>query len=529
MGALLVALLLQASALEYDSRAPLDVIEAGRERRDAAVVHDISYTSPKGGRVTAFLVVPVKAGRHAAVIWGHWYWENSPLRNRKEFLDEAIALAGSGVVSLLTDGPIARPGFVPKPDPLDERRQDELVQQVIDMRRGADLLLARKDVDPRRLAYVGHSYNASVGGILAGLDRRFKAFVLMAGGLSNAQDVAGPEYQRYRERIGAETFDAFFAKYAWLDPGRFLPQAAPASVFLQFATQERFLTPERARGYAAIVSEPKRLLFYDAPHALDAAARRDRLAFLAAQLAVPPVPPAAIAAIPELEQPLLPGPAYALLERAIAAAGGTRALDAAAALAWKGRATIHLPDRKLEIAGTWKLEPPDRAVVETHLAGQDPATARTMIISGARGFSLREGKQTALPDAMVEHERGQFHLYYVLRLAPLRHAPYVLDPLKEDADGRVGFRVRHPERPSVEVYFDEAARPRRLVSEITDPASGAKQRQVVTLEGDAGAAGIHWPRALHIAWDDKPYFDLEISALEVMPKLHDARLDAIDR
>jgi len=31
------------------------------------------------------------------------------MRNRKEFLDEAVALAEAGVVSLLADGPIARP------------------------------------------------------------------------------------------------------------------------------------------------------------------------------------------------------------------------------------------------------------------------------------------------------------------------------------------------------------------------------------------------------------------------------------
>src|SRR6185436_10813362 len=102
MPALLAALLLQASALDYDIGAPLGIVEAGRERRGAAVVHDISYASPKGGRVPAFLIVPVEPGRHAAVIWGHWYWENSTLRNRNEFLEEAIAFAGSGVVSLLT-------------------------------------------------------------------------------------------------------------------------------------------------------------------------------------------------------------------------------------------------------------------------------------------------------------------------------------------------------------------------------------------------------------------------------------------
>src|SRR5581483_4520409 len=51
----------------------------------AARVHDISYASPKGGRVAAYLVVPDQ--KHlkppfAAVIWGHWRMAGSPTRNR---------------------------------------------------------------------------------------------------------------------------------------------------------------------------------------------------------------------------------------------------------------------------------------------------------------------------------------------------------------------------------------------------------------------------------------------------------------
>ena len=132
-------------AFDYDQAAPLDVQEKGTTKRGAVSVVDISYASPKGGRVPAYLVVPGGKGPFAAVIWGHWYWANSQARNRGEFLDEAVALAGSGVVSLLTDGPIARPGHVRDDDPLSERQPAELIQQIIDMRRGVDLLLARKD------------------------------------------------------------------------------------------------------------------------------------------------------------------------------------------------------------------------------------------------------------------------------------------------------------------------------------------------------------------------------------------------
>jgi len=293
---------------DYDQKAPLDIKEVGIEHRGDIEIHDISYASPKGGRVPAYLVVPKGKGPFAGVIWGHWYWENSTFRNRKEFLDEAVVLAGSGVMSLLTDGPIARPGHVENREPLNEQQMTDLIQQIVDMRRGADLLSARKDLDPTRLAYVGHSYNATVGGFLSGIDKRFKAFVLMAGGLSNDSDFKSEDYQKYRQKVGAEKFDAFAAKYAWLDPGKFVSHAAPAEVFLQYASQEKFLNPERARQYAAIVSDPKRLKLYDAPHSLNAEARRDRIAFLAEKLNFKLPQPALVARIPDLVQPPEPKP-----------------------------------------------------------------------------------------------------------------------------------------------------------------------------------------------------------------------------
>jgi dienelactone hydrolase len=288
---------------DYDQRAPLGIKEIGVERRGDVRVHDITYASPKGGVVPAYVVVPQGKGPFAAVIWGHWCWGNSPMRNRKEFLDEAVALAQAGVVSLLTDGPIARPGHKVNDEPLNEQDIADLVQQVTDMRRGVDLLLARKDVDPRRIAYVGHSCNAVVGAFLSGVERRFKAFVLMAATMSDEVSMKFPEYQQYRQKVGPEKFDAFQTKYSWTDQGKYVSHAAPAVVFLQYGSQEKFLTPERARLYAAVVSEPKRFELYDAPHALNAAARRDRIAFLTEQLKLKPLPAATIAGIPDLYQP----------------------------------------------------------------------------------------------------------------------------------------------------------------------------------------------------------------------------------
>lgn len=292
---------------DYNQFAPLELKTLGTEKRVDATVYDITYASPKGGVVPAYLVVPAKGkGPFAGVIWGHWYWSNSEMRNRKEFLDEAVALASAGVVSLLTDGPIARPGYVTDNNPLSEIRAAYMVQQVIDIRRGVDLLLARKDVDRKRLAYVGHSYNASVGAIVSGVERRFKAFVLMAGSMSDQVDLKLGGYEKFRQQIGPEKFDAYMASHTYLDQGRFVAHAAPATVFLQFATKEPFLTPEHARGYEKVVSEPKRFKLYEAEHALNAEARRDRIAFLTEQLKLKPLPADVINSIPELYQPPRP-------------------------------------------------------------------------------------------------------------------------------------------------------------------------------------------------------------------------------
>src|SRR5262249_38248825 len=111
------------------------------------------------------------------------------------------------------------------------------------------------------------------------------------------------EFQEFRQKIGPEKLDAFVARYSYLDQGKYVAHATPAVVFLQFATQEKFLTPERARRHAAIVSEPNIFKLYEAPHALNAKARRDRIQFLIEQLGLKPFPPALIAAIHDLYQP----------------------------------------------------------------------------------------------------------------------------------------------------------------------------------------------------------------------------------
>ena len=55
--------------------------------------------------------------------------------------------------TLLPDHVIVHPGSVEDSTPSNKQQIAVDVQQDVNLRRGADLLLARKDVDPKRLAY----------------------------------------------------------------------------------------------------------------------------------------------------------------------------------------------------------------------------------------------------------------------------------------------------------------------------------------------------------------------------------------
>jgi len=303
----------------YDKSAPLDIKQAGIQERDGITIYDISFSSPvgdrsaavgpNGGVVASYLVLPRGKGPFPAVIYGHWCMPGSEKKNRGEFLDEAIVLAHSGVLSLLPDHVTVHPGFVEDNTPMSEKQIAVEVQQDINLRRGADLLVSRKDVDPKRIAYVGHSCNATAGGFLSGIDKRFMAFVIMAGDLSDEVDKATKRFQEYRQKVGPEKLDAFMSKFAWMDAGKYVSHAAPAAMFLQYGTDDPFMNADTAKRYFEIVSEPKKLKIYEAPHALNAEATRDRIAFLAERLAFKVPNAAAVAGIPVLVQPPWPKPA----------------------------------------------------------------------------------------------------------------------------------------------------------------------------------------------------------------------------
>lgn len=78
--------------------------------------------------------------------------------------------ARAGVVSLLVDDLGVRPARWHRNAPVSEPEvvRENFIQSVVDLHRGLDVLQSRSEVDPNRIAYVGHSSRAlgrnTVGG-----------------------------------------------------------------------------------------------------------------------------------------------------------------------------------------------------------------------------------------------------------------------------------------------------------------------------------------------------------------------------
>jgi cephalosporin-C deacetylase-like acetyl esterase len=268
----------------YDAAAPLDVRETSSTVAEGIRTVELSYASPKGGRVPATLVLPATTGaRSPAVIFQHGAGDAS----REDFRLEAVDLARSGLASLLVDAPLARPPYRNWMT-FQLRDRGGYVQNVVDIRRGIDLLEQRADVDASRLAIVGHSYGGSIAGVAAGVEPRVDAVVVMAGP-GRMTDFLRLEGQAWVRRAPPrlrpsrrKQLARYLVHMRAVDAAEHVGRTQ-ATVLFQFGRQDSI--PARwFQTYVDAAPAAKRVEWYDAGHDLCDCATRDRKAWLLERL-----------------------------------------------------------------------------------------------------------------------------------------------------------------------------------------------------------------------------------------------------
>lgn len=182
---------------------------------------------------------------------------------RQPMIPAAVNYARMGAVVLLIDAPFARrPNGMNEALRFTEQDRREQIQHIVDLRRGVDLLLSRPEVDPERLAYVGTSYGGAMGGLLAGVEDRMKAYALQVGDGGLVTQITGPE-DRAVWLARPEDERRQWVEWMWpIEPIHYVGCASPAALLFQNGTLDVLVSPRDGLRYQEAESEPKAVCWY---------------------------------------------------------------------------------------------------------------------------------------------------------------------------------------------------------------------------------------------------------------------------
>ena len=279
----------QPGLFDYDRSIPFEYQE-DLIRKDAQVeIAGAGFQSPRGGKVNMLVVRPIGKGPLAGIVYQHGGGQSM-----MTYLVEAKVLARAGAMSLILEAPGAAPGkFKPMEQMGGAEMRDYNAEIVVCYRRAIDYLLSLKTIDPERIGFVGHSYGGIMGGVLAGIDRRVKTFVLAGGVARYTWHIAETDadvWNEWRKQFTPEQLAKALETIRPVDPDQYV--GAPHGPMLIQCGSFDFINVEPCADLGRAASAPKEVRWYDTDHAFaDIEATLDRMHWLERELRLKPVGP----------------------------------------------------------------------------------------------------------------------------------------------------------------------------------------------------------------------------------------------
>jgi predicted esterase len=230
--------------------SPLDP-QLEKQETDAWTRERITFNGANGERAIGYLYLPRNFPRPLQVI--HLLpsgdveaGQRSADRAAEAWLATEIK-SGRAVFIVVLKGYIERlrpAGFV-EPDRTTAEYRDKMVNWITDLRRGLDYLETRNDIDSQKIAFCGPSSGASVGLILAAVDRRYASVFLAATGIR-------------------KSFTQWIAEANIVN---FAPHIRGPILILQGRYDENLAWKSEFEPLYKLLREPKRLTLFDGGHA----------------------------------------------------------------------------------------------------------------------------------------------------------------------------------------------------------------------------------------------------------------------
>jgi dienelactone hydrolase len=241
-----------------------------KEGTDDYRLEEVIFSSTHDQRVPAYLTLPKQAhGPVPAIVYLHGHGGS-----KAEGLEVAGLLARTGRALIAIDaqyhGDRKREGVdIYSRDFY--RMRDALIQTVVDARRAIDYLQTRPEINHDRIAVVGGSMGGILGALLAGVDTRVKAAILVVGG-ADWECLSRYSNQPVAARLRAEdphlSFDRIGDILAPADPLYFAAHISPRPLLMQNGRLDETIPPSCAQCLYDAARDPKAIDWYQAGHQL---------------------------------------------------------------------------------------------------------------------------------------------------------------------------------------------------------------------------------------------------------------------
>jgi dienelactone hydrolase len=266
-----------AQPYDYNGKAPFN--ETDRvipNHKIPVVLHDISFSDARGGRVHAYLCVPPGKGPFGGVV----LIPGSGGR-QIDFLVECVQLAAKGAVSMSMVTPFIR-GVPPGPSatiPSARYYLAHFEDNVVAVRRAFDVLAARKDVDRSRLGIAGWSLGGALSAVASGVDPRVRAAFL----------VAPPSHAHFVPALGGKTAKKVYRLLAPVDPKRYLPHAR-GKLFVAMGLRDQIQKRSEQRAVIRAAGPDAKVVWFPTGHEMNVQTWTDLVRWLGDQLSLGPLP-----------------------------------------------------------------------------------------------------------------------------------------------------------------------------------------------------------------------------------------------
>lgn len=254
----------------YDHDLPLNAEVTEQQRTANYVIYRVQYNSVHDKRVPAWWCVPTAGSPpYPCVMIMHGYGGD---KNGLQILAPAFAMRGIATFAIDAEyhGDRKQPGN----DILSAyiyRNRDALVQTVIDLRRAIDFLQSRQEIDGKRIGYIGLSMGGILGGILAGVDERVQAPILIVAGgdwgylFSTSEH---PTARQLREK-NAELFKSsqkINEVMGPADPVNWVARISPRPLLMINGKDDQIVPKECTERLFAAAKEPKEIVWLEGGH-----------------------------------------------------------------------------------------------------------------------------------------------------------------------------------------------------------------------------------------------------------------------